>query len=838
MRSASTIRSPLEEAKLAVPPCPPWVVARPRLIRSVARALDDGLVVSVFAAAGFGKTTLAAQNAQAWAGKVAWVSLDPGDHGLRRLWNLILAAALDEPVANHELDDARSHALQVFQELESPLLVIDDAHRLEPEALDHLARTAERTGSIVQYLLVGRPIDHIPWQRLRAAGGVYELDPEALGFTEAEIAQVCPDGSLDSTGSAPAPGWPAIVGLIQARPADEGTRLRAAVGDYISREVLWSLDAATIALILRASLLERWSPEIIAAVGERSTADVVDRLRSLVPLVGPYGEGAWWRIDPLLRAYLREQASTRLPPDERADCLRAAAPSLLAEGAFDDAFDALVRAGDHEAAAELLTNHVSAFETERRQPDLRQRFELLPRSIRLDPNLAIGFGWSLLGTGGPAETLEWCRRVEQLHQLPSEGAMALDVLRSFAHRTDFDHDASWAAADEVLARSPDPTTAAEAALAAMATVQQLEVGLWRGWFEELRPRFGDLRSLLDRGGYRLSRAKSAGQCALAYASAGYMSDAEFWIEQSHRVAVATGLLGTFVDVEHDLARTFVILEGGDIAKAESILIEVLERCRGERFNYPTTLVSAALELGRIGLVDRPDEALTAVMSMRFDRWRHDRYLAARLETFSAEHAARVGDSRAANASIDHYLALGVHHPDSGLRLARVALELGDVDRAQLVLTSPAVARAAGPRCALGRALLGARCGEDAELEAALVLASTVGLRREVVVNAGPLLDDLLAGDWPGVPPTYLRNLSAMAANLAPVDDMLAVLSGREREILPVLVTRATIPEIAEQLYISENTLKSHLRSIYRKLGVNSRREAAELAETHGVLPRT
>ncbi|MCB0912177.1 MAG: helix-turn-helix transcriptional regulator [Propionibacteriaceae bacterium] len=61
----------------------------------------------------------------------------------------------------------------------------------------------------------------------------------------------------------------------------------------------------------------------------------------------------------------------------------------------------------------------------------------------------------------------------------------------------------------------------------------------------------------------------------------------------------------------------------------------------------------------------------------------------------------------------------------------------------------------------------------------------------------------------------------------------AELSTREREILGYLATTMSAAEIRDALFISQNTLKTHLRSIYRKLGVGSRREAARVAQHRG-----
>ena len=57
------------------------------------------------------------------------------------------------------------------------------------------------------------------------------------------------------------------------------------------------------------------------------------------------------------------------------------------------------------------------------------------------------------------------------------------------------------------------------------------------------------------------------------------------------------------------------------------------------------------------------------------------------------------------------------------------------------------------------------------------------------------------------------------------------LTARERDVLRFLPSRLTLREIADELYVSVNTLKFHLKLIYRKLGVNSRAEAAAYARS-------
>jgi LuxR family maltose regulon positive regulatory protein len=71
---------------------------------------------------------------------------------------------------------------------------------------------------------------------------------------------------------------------------------------------------------------------------------------------------------------------------------------------------------------------------------------------------------------------------------------------------------------------------------------------------------------------------------------------------------------------------------------------------------------------------------------------------------------------------------------------------------------------------------------------------------------------------------------------APAPRAVEKLSGREREVLIHLSELLSTAEIAAEMYLSVNTVKTHLRSIYRKLSVAHRSEAVRCARKLGLIP--
>jgi LuxR family maltose regulon positive regulatory protein len=124
---------------------------------------------------------------------------------------------------------------------------------------------------------------------------------------------------------------------------------------------------------------------------------------------------------------------------------------------------------------------------------------------------------------------------------------------------------------------------------------------------------------------------------------------------------------------------------------------------------------------------------------------------------------------------------------------------------------------------------------DKALRAALELA---GPRRALrpFYDAGPEVRKLLVpqiGRLGRLDAFVSELMDAIPAAPRPADT--AELTPREVQLLRELPSLATIEEIAATLYVSVNTVKTHLRNVYRKLGVTSRREAVVMARQRGLL---
>ena len=121
----------------------------------------------------------------------------------------------------------------------------------------------------------------------------------------------------------------------------------------------------------------------------------------------------------------------------------------------------------------------------------------------------------------------------------------------------------------------------------------------------------------------------------------------------------------------------------------------------------------------------------------------------------------------------------------------------------------------------------------AALERALSLAEPEGYVRIFISEGAPMGELLLQVAAQGIRLDYVSKLLAALereTHKRGMIESIEPLSEREMEVLRLLTTPLSAPEIAEALFLSVHTVRSHIRSIYRKLNVHKRMEAIQRAK--------
>jgi LuxR family maltose regulon positive regulatory protein len=140
--------------------------------------------------------------------------------------------------------------------------------------------------------------------------------------------------------------------------------------------------------------------------------------------------------------------------------------------------------------------------------------------------------------------------------------------------------------------------------------------------------------------------------------------------------------------------------------------------------------------------------------------------------------------------------------------------------------------------AIARDMLGDAVGARRALERALHLARPDSLLFPFLLNPAPGLLERhrrLGTAHAALISEILRVLSGSEAGQVPSPGLVEPLSQSEIRVLRYLPTGLSAPEIADQLYVSVNTVKTHMRHLYDKLGAHRRQEAVEQARSLGLL---
>lgn len=326
--------------------------------------------------------------------------------------------------------------------------------------------------------------------------------------------------------------------------------------------------------------------------------------------------------------------------------------------------------------------------------------------------------------------------------------------------------------------------------------------------------------------------------ALACAMLGYLEPAEAWLEAAARAPVG---------YEQDPNAAKVVATVRGIIGLERIDVEAMAWAAA--FEVPEETgefwALAAMIRAQVALFDGSHFQILGEIE------------AARTQENGEGEAHGLRDGLLIAASVDLNLAIGhfsraraavVAVPQSyevtGLARARTEYFSGEFSRAVDVAAHWLKTRIYAPAHRLDFLLIlaGAEHARGRRYEAAVALEEAVDIslatglvRGFLKVPRAALLD--LAVEVPRIRSILDREAVAQAGELFPAPTASAQLSDREREVLESLATNTSLAGVARSLYLSSNTVKTHLRSIYRKLGTHSSVETVERAWELGLISR-
>jgi LuxR family maltose regulon positive regulatory protein len=845
---------------------PDWVIARPRLVRRLHQAVSGSLTV-VTGPPGAGKTVAVAS----WAltdrrrpGPVVWIASDRSFGSISGFCTAMAGAlwraglGLGPPTS----PDAGEHDLLVgaaayFEAMDTPvILVLDDFTQDHGSALaDCVTYLLKHSGPGLRVVVICRGNPPLPLHRYRLAGDLTEIRADELAFTERETTAVLAQHAVHLTAATlenlmdRTEGWPAGVRLAAMSLAvDPGNFADddGATVSYLIEEVIDVQPAAMRRVLLAVSAVDRFDADLAAELAGDEACGVFPEMVRQNAFIVPLGDG-WYRWHQMFRRALH-CVVRRESPGGLLELHRRAAAWLEVNGQLDDAVHQAVHAGDWQHACSMVVDGFAIGEVLElcASSSLGGLFARMPQQTVLtgsDPGPAIVAAAAALAQGDTETCVVALRHAEGLlDRLPDDQAIAARWCASFVAGDQSLDEGRFSGIQALGAAVPARSLDDRPELLALLASKQGVEALRKGDLEESELSFTTALAAAQRAGGDFQRRSCLGYLALVEALMGrFLRAAELAGRAAQLPEVSTLPPGRRVVVAH-LVSAWVDLERGELKAARAQLERVgpaLQARPDTLLSLVHCMISSRLEIAE----DLPELALELIASMSAEAGQIP-WLERRMMLLLSEAQTARGSAVEALAAAER--SGGTQTPGSALALAKARMCGGEHEAATSALQR-ALAESGPPDVQIDAWLFDACLSYRREdlsrgrrsLDRALRLAKHEQIMLSFMMSRA-WLGPVLRRDSELLQP-YLRLLEPM--RLAAGPDRAAVdaqsvgeqLSSRELDVLRLLALLMTTEEIASDLCLSVNTIKTHLRSIYRKLGVTRRGQAVRRAWTLGLL---
>lgn len=852
---------------LVTPPQPKaTALVRPRLCELFENAAATGTTPVVVAPPGYGKTTALA----AWAARtdhpIAWLTVTHDDHTTMQLvagiltalhtiaratpnLSLLLDVVPDGENAERTLDRICAALRTGGQRV---TIVIDDAHRANRTLVDDVITfLAERSDGYAHIAVSGTRHLAEWFSRPLAMGDAILVGPETLALTAAELNTLAIITTREELSPADAErimaateGWPIAARISLTDPTSSASHHSRVTGDdgllteFIAQSVLGSLSDELFDFVLATTSCTRLDARLAQELSGREDAAVL--LNECV------------QLGLFLDRYVREDASPvyrwhdvfarhcrillRREQDERARKLNVIAAQWLSQDFPAEATLHALSAGNADLAVHIIRENWLRMVIDTNGATLNARCLALPAELAQAPDILLIRACCLDIDGDAAGASRLRAQARSIFdddpalgdEMSFVGALA-DLF--LAH----DRLTLTRAADDVRAALSTAATANRIHVYAVFLLGWVELRLRRDPPEAIRLLTTAHRDASTAGLTALAR-RAATNLGFAYSYGGHFVTArEFldpasssenepdWDHYDGGIELVTRGHGDMWQYRLTSARehfTALIKRGGHNTSYSAL---------ARLFLCLTTAATGNAQLIADAAVHVRGISNEEVHGVPWPAYR--RIAAAALAAASRDY------QRAMNIMVPlqeveavpvvNTLAAEIYrragHPDLALAsLARIA----HPERISYVAVSALVTTAAIMR------QTGDQHRAHVSLERALDIAVPEHIILPFVATEGDdTLRDLITehAAWGTAHEHFIASNIVSATGGSARDQVLgAALSRREREIFSYLCTTMTAEEIAATLHVSVNTVRTHQRAIYRKLGVSTRREAVKL----------
>ena len=868
---------------------------RTKLVDRVLQGLNLKLTL-ISAPAGFGKTSLLVDCVGKLQKPVGWLSLDERDNDKIRFLKYFINALqqIEKGIGENSLLTLQSQQpleteilvtglINEIADIDHPFVVVlDDYHVItDSEIQQILLFLLENQPSQMHMVISSRADPPWPLARFRARGEIVEIRIQDLRFTLNEIAIFLNEimGFTLSSKDLVAlekrtEGWIAglqMVALALQNQQDKASYIQSFTGshryilDYLMEEVINSLPDNAREFLLKTSILDRFNGSLCDFVIEReySQSMLIDLELKNIFLIPLDSQRNWYRYHHLFAELLRNQLNYE-SDGLAAQLHKRASTWFEQQGMFENAVTHSISAKDFVTAADILERNVIAVKDIGELPLITKWLRTFPDEIVFSrPWLCVANAWVYAQLGNLAETNKNLSHANA--SLAKSSGLSKNQIR---HITG--HILAIEAYTNVLYyKYEDLDQALELANKALDSLPETDLST-RGFITVLLGKIQRLRLELDPALQTFNIALeiyqedqhtheiiyTLGELARVYRARGELNTASSVCEEAIKLArdeknqilAEAYVLGTLGRIYYEWNRLDDAKKVGEKAVELSLKLGQFNTLYGnyfllakiysrhKQFSEATDAIKKARDLvGKLSDIHafylRAHEASIQMEMGKLElvkQW---------IDQLSFQKLGDGGRQELAPIIIALYRADYIENLDEWLMfLAKIQSYYFDRQmKDNWLKTNVQYAMALQAKGDIPRSIT--------TLRPVIIHGKTEGYMRSFIDQGEPMHELLREGLSKGTEIDYTTKLihgiedesgKYKLRNSAPEEGLIDPLSKREVEVLHLLNSDLSVPEISSHLHISVSTLRTHIRNIYEKLGVHSRFEATTKGKTLGL----